>query len=313
MQNQFTAFVKKNSYIAIGLAVGGIAWWKLTPSHENNPVNLSQPTPPLGRPKFETNDDLQHILRQDVLTVMGYDEADHVDKKIAVTKSLPSDLSQLELETLLRSLLEKRPAHLRDGQHAFAFHELCNKLHRYKQIREKYAETLYQVALDNSYDAVVRDYAIQHLRRVWSAADLGLRASIEASFWKLAESQPAISASAILSLHTLGVKTSPKQDYQSASVSSDHFKPYLKKILSAPMSQDNIPQRMIAVRVIGDRGLLDMANELVSVIKNPHEHTLVRAAAINALGKSDRQQLQNLDPLIQQNPSLKLSYQHALR
>jgi hypothetical protein len=56
-----------------------------------------------------------------------------------------------------------------------------------------------------------------------------------------------------------------------------------------------------------------MAGELVSVIKNPQEHTLVRAAAINALGKSDRQQLQNLDPLIQQNPSLKLSYQHALR
>jgi hypothetical protein len=79
------------------------------------------------------------------------------------------------------------------------------------------------------------------------------------------------------------------------------------------MSQESILQRMIAVRVIGDRGLLDMAGELVSVIKNPQEHTLVRAAAINALGKSDRQQLQNLDPLIQQNPSLKLSYQHALR
>jgi hypothetical protein len=255
-------------------------------------------------------------VRADVLVSLGYTKEQNMEARVAVTKTLPHDLSSIELDALLRFLTEHRPATIAEGAHAYFFHELCNKLHHFTNIRALYAAALSEVAGDAKHDAITRDYAIQHLRRIWdkSPDDQAIRQNVQASFWQLAAGDSTISASAMLSLHNLGVTESPAADYAQAPVATTDFQPFLDSVLRQPPTASTIPQRMTAVRIAGDRKVNSTSELLLAIVESDSEHMLVRTSAINALGKLGmKEQLVSLSTNLTTNPRLAAAFAHATR
>ena len=308
--------LREHAYIPLALAIGALVWWKMNDA-PTQPEPTTKSSAILSKPRFdEKNTESQAYVRDDVLTSLGFSEEQNIQARVAVTKSLSDDLSLQELEVLIQFLLERRSASINEGDHAYFFHELCNKLHHFPVIRKTFAETLYQVALDTRQDAITRDYAMQHLRRVWDKSqDISeLQDSIQSSFWNLVEKEPATSASALLSLHTLGMNTSPNADFSDADVSTHLFLPHLQSIFSHSPNLDSIAQRMTAVRIVGARKIDSLSPQLIAMIEDENEHMLVRTAAISALSKLDqKEQLVSLSSKYAQNHRLSQALQHAIR
>lgn len=309
-------FLKARAYVCVALLVGCGVCWKFL-HHESVTPTAPTAATPLSKPVFETaKNDRDDFLRQNVMDSLGYGVGISLDARVEITKNLPKDLSKTELEHLLLSLLEPRPRSLSDGEYAYFIHELCNKLHGFREIRAQFASVLYALASDQKRDDVIRDYSQQHLRRIWEkSADLGeLRTSIEASFWKLTEQQPSVASSALLSLHTLGTTPSPKADFSHSAIASSVFQPRIESIFQQSPSPDSVGLRMTAARIAGERQLSTLTPALTQIIQNESEHTLVRISAINALrllGKSD--EIQSLARQLHQNKSLSSAFQYATR
>lgn len=298
-------------FLLIGVVFSAIWWLWFTPDNSNADT---RPRHLLPKPSFAGHDKVDFSdLRPDLLISLGYSQK-HLESRIDAVKSLPSDLTVPELDAILRFLMEYRPATVSEGDYAYFFHELCNKLQQFPEIRSNFAAVLYQVAGDVKYDVITRDYAIQHLRRVWDKSfDIqALQQSIQASFWQLADGEPSTSAAAMLSLHNLGVTTSPRADYARAPVPSSEFKPYIQAVLLQPPSAATISQRMTAVRIAGDRRITSSTDLLITIVENDAEHMLVRTSAINALGKLGmKDQLASLSARLTADPRLTAAFLHA--
>lgn len=305
--------LKSQAYLLVTLLIGCLVCWRLFyHGSDSSTVQVL----PLPLPVFEVAKNDQESVRQSVLDSLGYGENLSIEARAAVAKNLPDDLSKGELEKILSSLLSARPSNLSDGAYAYYFHELCNKLHQFQEARTQFASVLYALASDSSRDDVIRDYSLQHLRRIWEkSADLdALRTAIEASFWKLTEQQPSVASSALLSLHTLGAAPSPKTDFSHSAVASSVFQPRIESIFQQTPSPDTVGLRMTAARIAGERQLSTLTPALTQMIQNDSEHTLVRISAINALrllGKTE--EIKSLSIQLQQNMSLTPAFQYATR
>lgn len=312
----FIQIIRKYFYILLVIAVALLSIWK-TYNSRSEKITSTVYSVPLAKPNFdEKNADSQLYVRDEILASLGFTVEQDVHARVAITNSLADDLSFQELQVLTQFLLNRRSPTFNESEHAYFFHALCNKLQNFSSIRKTFAETLYQVALDSQQDSITRDYALQHLRRVWEkSSDLSwLRDSIESSFWNLVEKEPAISASALLSLHTLGMNTSPVANFTSADVASIQFLPRLELILSHAPNHDSISQRMVAVRIVGDRKISDFSDHLLQILENEKEHMLVRTASISALRKlGKKEQLALLSSKYGNNHRLTQAIQFALR
>jgi hypothetical protein len=309
--------LQQHTYLLFGLAVGTVICWKFFASDHTSAAGTHTKPAPLPKPHFaDLNKEDQTNVRADLLASLGISKEQNIEARAAAIKALPDDLSAAELDMLLRFLIEYRASTVAEGAHAFFFHELCNKLHHFSKIRPTYAAALYQVAGDDKHDPITRDYAIQHLRRVWekSPGDLPLRQSLQASFWQLAAGEPATAASAMLSLHNLGIETSPNADYSQAAVPTADFQPFLDTILRQAPTATSIPQRLTAVRIAGDRRIASAVDLLVTIVENNAEHTLVRTSAINALRKLGmKEQLATLAAHHSTEPRLSTAFAYASR
>jgi hypothetical protein len=306
-------FLKSQVFLLVALLVSCLICWKIFYHGSDSSAVQALPLP---KPVFDAVKNDREHLRQHVMDSLGYGEDLSIEARVAVTKNLPDDLSKVELEKLLSSLLEARPSNLSDGAYAHYFHELCNKLHQFPDARTQFASVLYALASDPKRDDVIRDYSQQHLRRIWEKSPelAELRLTIEASFWKLTEQQPSVASSALLSLHTLGAPPSPHPDFSQSAVASLVFQPRVESILQQSPSSDAMALRMTAVRIAGERNLTALTPTLTQMIQNESEHTLVRISAINALrllGKSE--EIKSLAIKLQQNVNLTTAFQYATR
>lgn len=317
MKKSNTLLCNYGAITGVVAAIVAFLWWNHAKHHSDAAHGSAGASRPLPKPSFAAFSQLEmNSLRSEVLESLGYTKNQTMGARIAVTKSLPDDLSDDDLQALLRFLVETRSASVSEGDHAYFFHELCNKLHHFPQVRATYASALYDVAGNAKHDLVTRDYAIQHLRRVWEkSSDIpDLRNSIQASFWEIAGGDATTSASAMLSLHNLGIATGPRADYANAPVPTKEFEGFIDTVFSNSPSATNISQRMTAARIAGDRQMAHCSDHLFTLVKDPSEHMLVRVSAINSLGKlGKKKELSLLSSQLDNDPRLATAISHATR
>jgi hypothetical protein len=214
-------------------------------------------------------------------------------------RALPADLSSGEVDSLLAALMEPRPAEVPIALHSSFVHEVACVLQCQQGVRQRFAEALATLARDARRDGVTRDYAIQHLRQVWDRAggDPALRTAVFNTFREFAELDPAVSAPALLSLHLLGSGPDGAGVFH---LPDAEFPPLLAPILARGPAPANLPARLTAARVAGDRRLGELRGPLLAILTNPAEHAMLRMAAANALGKiadpADLARLASYDP-----------------
>jgi hypothetical protein len=215
-------------------------------------------------------------------------------------RSLPADLSAGEVDSLLAALMEARPAEVSAALHSSFVHEVACVLQRQPAVRQRFAEALATIARDPRRDGVTRDYAIQHLRQIWDRAGdaPALRESVVSTFREFAGLDPAVAASALLSLHLLG--NGLEGGGSALHLPDAEFPPLLAPILARGPAPANLPTRLTAARVVGERRLGELRQPLLAILTNPAEHAMLRMAAANALGKiadpADLAKLASYDP-----------------
>ncbi len=253
-------------------------------------------------------------IRPELANALGLRDPMSDSERLDVLRGMTDDngLSETECEALLAALLERRPPAVDAGWHSAYVHAISCVLQHQEGIRERFARVLATIARDQKRDEVVRDYAMQHLRQLWDrAGNAGsLRALVEGTFRELVEKDRVLAASALLSLHLLGT---PAGAPDNASKSSDSrykvadadLAPLVSNILKEAPSPDTIRSRMTASRVAGDRRLSSSRAPLLDIARNTREHTLVRMAAISALGEiGDATDLKALSSLEVEDPRL---------
>jgi hypothetical protein len=210
-------------------------------------------------------------------------------ERIDIAMSLDADLAELEIETLLGEVSAPSP----DGGglgvwHSQYFHEICGQLHRYDAIRGRFARVLAGVARDTERPRVERDYAIQHLRRVWYLAknDPELRRSVLGSFHILANGDQVVAGPAILSLHFLGSDHDRPWHPSTAAVSNDAIEPLVAGILRQNPTTIETGTLMAAMRVAGDRKLPDPERRMEAIAGDISLASVVRMAAVAIIAKS---------------------------
>lgn len=199
-----------------------------------------------------------------------------------------------EVEGLLRALLSPPEPGTSAARRSTWFHEMANLLHRREVDRREFAGVLATVARDSSRAMATRDYALQHLRRLWPDAAPELRGAIEATLAEMAEAPGELRATAVLSLHLIDPDGSGGADDSA-----------LRRIVGSTLaadgtSGDSLGLRMTAARVAGERGMTAQRRRLMEIAASPRDHALLRMAAVAALGSigdpDDLQALAALEP-----------------
>ena len=256
--------------------------------------------------------------------------------RLDLIRSLPSDLTAIEVNALLTAMMEPCPAAWSPAIHSTYLHEIACILQPRQDIRERFTNVLTTLARDSRRDQSTRDYAIQHLRQVWVHAsdDPALRTAIVATFREFISLDPVVSTPALLSLHLLSlpsengtVVSSQTAPDQSASTddrpANPHFSPQipdselitlLQQGFAAKTSISNMPTRLTAIRIAGERRMTAYRAQLLGVLKDPSEHALVRMAAANAIGTIaepvDLELLSTFDP---KDARVATALRHALQ
>ncbi len=279
---------------ALALAAAGVVVWRtgFQPVTADNASSLSSPSSAL--PAFSPpapSPDTAGKLRSGVAAAINRRPDTAWERRLALVRGLPADLTPDETSALLAALMEPCPPGVSAAVHSSYLHEIACRLQGQAAVRESFARALATLARDPRGDPTTRDYAIQHLRQVWQRADAqpALRESVAATFREFADLDPAIAASALLSLHLLG--TAPVSG-TAATASSHHalpdeeLDPLLAPVFAQPPgSAASIPARLTAARIAGERRLAAFRAPLMAQLTNPAEHAMVRMAAANALGK----------------------------
>jgi hypothetical protein len=241
------------------------------------------------------------------------------EQRLALVRSLPADLGPDETSALLAALMEPCPPGGSAAVHSSYIHEIACRLQHQSAVRESFARALATLARDPRGDPTTRDYAIQHLRQVWDRADgdTVLRDSIVATFREFADLDPAIAASALLSLHLLVTAPAPG----AAAAASSHYAvpdaeldPLLSAVFSQTAATGKLPARLTACRIAGERRLAGFRAQLMAQLQDPAEHAMVRMAAANALGSiADPDDLARLAAYDPGDDRVATALTHALR
>jgi hypothetical protein len=152
--------------------------------------------------------------------------------------------------------------------------------------RRDFAEVLGHLAGNPGQPEMIRDYAIQHLARMWNAADSpdhrGLRQSIRLTIAGLAEYDGTAGNAALLSLHLLGAANRPDQPSR-YDVADDQLLRLIGPAIANPTA--SLDRRLAAVRIAGERGFQRYHPSLRSMSTDPSAHSMLRKAAISAIGR----------------------------
>ena len=300
------------SLATIALLAAAASWWHLsrrpagaTTSAASSPASeAAVPQPPAG------------VLRPVVEKPVDTSSPISWEERLDLVRNLPSDLGRIELNALLDALVVPRPDGVSPSFHSSYLHEIACVLQGQPAVLPRFADALTDIAKDTARDEVSRDYALQHLRQAWQRAanQPALQDSISSNLRALvSRNDPAVSVSALLSLHLLG--TAPVGESQVGAsgqaspasgrfeVSDDEIAPLLGPLLSEkanPANPANLSAKLTAARIVGERRLANFRQPLLASLNDHSEHALVRMAAANALGRigdpGDIATLAALDP-----------------
>lgn len=243
-------------------------------------------------------------LRRELFLALGYGAPTPWRQRLDFLRNLPADLSAAELDAMLTAMMKLRPPDESPGTYTTYIHEIACRLQKNDKIRAPFARALATLARDTRCDPDTRDYVAQHLRQVWSRAqqDPDLRTSIFNTFSELTRLDPAIATPALLGLHLLGTvddsaaamkaqpNAKPADPSETRNLSNSFEIPdakltdLIEPILTAKTSAQNIPARLTAFRIVGERRMHAYRPLLFVVLKDQSEHALVRMAAANAIG-----------------------------
>jgi len=281
------------------------------------PPQAARPLAPVVEPQ-----DFRHIyqhqraaVRASLVEALALERQVGYLRRIEVLRAIAGQLAAAETELLVAALLASRPPGVNGGEFSTWFHEIANLLHRQSAPSKAFARALATVAADPARDAVLRDYALQHLRVVWNNAggDASLRSSIEASLRRLARGDDPPATAALLSLHLLGDTAAAPGRPVARALGDDELAALAGSLLAGPAGSSDTPRRMTAARIAADRRLAALRPVLARVASDPAEHTLARMSAINAIGRiGERADRPLLESLAAAEPALALAARDAL-
>lgn len=295
---------------AVFAAAGGLFWFMAWRPAANAPARGNSHTlvPLLPGP---VRDDPTDGLRPELREILGFVPGIGPSRRLELLRNCRAGLSGSECEALLAALGQQRQSATSAGWHAEYVHLISLVLQRQPKVSERFAGVLAAVAADGARDEVVRDYAMQQLRQVWEHATdkPELRTRIVGTFRHIAVREPVLAASAILSLHLLGLESNKP------AVSTRELEPLVGRALALPATPDCLRLRMSCLRVASERGMVAMLPDIRRIAADSTgEHALARMTSIAALGRlgepADRALLQSLES--SRDPRISGSVHHAL-
>lgn len=259
-------------------------------------------------PRTAAPDPAEARLRRGVSDVLGFTGGLPTQARIRELMEMGDQLTEDEVAELLRGLLSPRAQGEAVARHSTWFHELANLLQRQNPDPHDFSEVLATVARDGKRDLATRDYALQHLRRIWgkASADPELRGAIEATFAEMAVAGNPMRATALLSLHMLDPSGSAMDDTALAGS--------VMALLEDNRStgDEAVRARMVAARIAGERRLDGSRGPLLKLATGESVHALVRMAAISALGRfADPSDLETLRSLAPADERVAVAIRHA--
>jgi hypothetical protein len=261
------------------------------------------------RPRTRMPDETQGGIRPDLSTALGHGGELPTASRILQLMDTRDSLNREEIDELLRAMLTHGEGWI--AGHSTWFHEIANLVHSQEHDKRRFAEVLATVARDANRDLATRDYALQQLRRVWAGSDQdrSLRRAIEETFIEINVAESPLRATALLSLHLL-------EGPDIGSRASQSLRQSVVSILggSDTSSAENVPVRMVAARIAGERKIHSMGMALLMIASSDREHALVRMSAVSAL--SEMGSSSELDALFGLNPDdqrVAAAIRHATR
>lgn len=286
------------------------------------------------------------LVREALQQALGLVEGSGHRQRIDLLQALKGQFSEDECRALLHALQQPRAATSAEEWHAEYVHRICLALRGQTACRHDFARVLSGLARDPQRDAIVRDYAMQHLRQVWDRADPPLRTAVQDSFRQIVQDRGDLAAAALLSLHLLGTPTGAGASTANpaagngtgatgaiqtpaaldalakrSTVSDPTFElpdaelePVVRSILSDAPAAKGIALRMTAIRVVADRRLSTFKPDLARILADQEkEHAVVRMASIAAISRfadpADRPLLESTD---RSDPKIDRAVRHAL-
>ncbi len=298
------------------VAAGVICWFMAARSTTDVPAHTGPQmlVPLLPEP---VTDNPSAGLRKELREILGFIPGTGPSRRLELLRTCGNDLNQTECDALLAALAQRRDPKTNAGWHSEYIHLISLVLQHHPANSERFARVLAAVIADETRDEVVRDYAMQHLRQVWSqaAANPNLRARILETFRQIMERDPVLGASAVLSLHMLGFHPTAAGETAMPAVASADLEPLVRQALGAPAAPKHLRLRMSCLRVASERGMVSVLPDIRRIIEDSAgEHALARMAAIAALGRlgepTDRALLQSLTTF--RDPRITGAVRHAL-
>jgi hypothetical protein len=261
------------------------------------------------RPRTKVPGEPQDRIRPGLATALGHGGERPTASRILQLMDTRDSLNREEIDELLRAMLTHGEGWI--AARSTWFHEIANLVHSQEHDKRSFAEVLATVARDSTRDLATRDYALQQLRRVWagSGQDHSLRRAIEETFIEMNVAENPLRATALLSLHLL-------EEADVGSRASQSLRQSVVSILggSDTSAAENVPVRMVAARIAGERKIHSMGGDLLMIASSDREHALVRMSAASAL--SDMGPSSELDALSDLNPAdrrVAAAIRHATR
>ena len=247
-------------------------------------------------------------MRDEVSRVLGHGGDLPTAARIRELMLIREGLTADEIRELLRALLAGPGQEEPLAGHATLFHEIANLLQRQPVRLTEFAEVLATVVRDEARSNVIRDYALQHLRRVWERAskEPRLRKSIEATLQEMVHLPGKLQPSVLLSLHLIDPKGKN-------GVDDTELRRAVAKALTDGGSGQSVQLKMAAARIAGERRIDDLREVLLRASSASSEHALVRMSAVSALGDiGDQSDLKALASLSPDDPRVAGAIRHAL-
>ena len=208
------------------------------------------------------------------------------EERAALLRNRTGARSQDETELLLSSLAAPCPPSMSLSSFALLFNETANLLERQgdEAVLAPFGKVLVGLAKDGARPEILRDYAIQHLRVVWTRAARipALRASVEDAFWSMSSGSGHPAAASLLSLHLLGTPDHPPGPATPYGVSTEKLQGRTLELLSDPSAPPGT--RMAAARIAAERGIRQARDPLLAAASDHRQPLAARLAAVAAFG-----------------------------
>jgi len=171
---------------------------------------------------------------------------------------------------------ERIPQNMSTQSYHWLTDELMGALRRSEVLRSKLSENLTSIVQNGSRDAMVRDYAMQHLGHLH---EQGVdREEIEPTLWSgLDEVEASIAGTALLAINT-------------AAENGNMIDKNELGVLASSIAEDeeySLTSRITAMAVSGKNSNSQTINLARNVAMNPEASTVLRIAAVGALSPKD--------------------------